>query len=86
MNLVPAKLVKLKTDDGLVEMEPGVEIGKRYVIDLDSLKKEKMTNLEKKVVHEKYTVSVYEMFPALGVAIYAGYTFFDLLEVEAEAA
>ena len=37
MKIVKAKLVKLITDDGLVSVEDDVEIGKEYLVDLDSM-------------------------------------------------
>lgn len=37
MRLVKAKLIKRKTDDGLFEIEDYVQLGKEYMVDVDSL-------------------------------------------------
>jgi hypothetical protein len=53
MNLIKARLAKLRTDDGLVEFRDGVELGKLYVVDLDSKERHWMRNFDFNVRHEK---------------------------------
>lgn len=56
MTLVKARLAKLATDDGLVEFKDGVELGREYLIDLDSKQRCWMRNFDRNVRHEKELV------------------------------
>ena len=38
--IVKATLIKLKTDDGLVEFSPGIEVGREYIVDLNSIRRD----------------------------------------------
>lgn len=53
MTIVKATLIKHKTDDGLVEFNPGVPLGQEYLVDLDSRRKQSMFNAEFLVTHKK---------------------------------
>lgn len=48
---VTATLVKLRTDDGLVEMHDNIPLGKTYEVDLDSIATHELFNL----VHHRHT-------------------------------
>lgn len=37
MKIAMAKLIKLKTEDGFFQMKDHIEVGKLYVVDLDSI-------------------------------------------------
>lgn len=54
--VVNATLIKLKTDDGLVEFHPDVPLGKVYKIDLSLVKTMEMYNHVKNVSHMKEMV------------------------------
>ena len=56
MALIKVKLVKLKTTDGLVEMNPGVSTGKVYYVDLESLQERMMYNVSRRIIHKKTIV------------------------------
>ena len=57
MNLVKARLVKIRTDDGLVEFHESTPIGKEYTVDLDSVRTRRMWNTDHDCEHEKVIVS-----------------------------
>ena len=57
MKIVKAKLIKHKTDDGLMEMQEDIPLGKIYLIDSDSLQNVQAYNMEKHVRHEKMMVN-----------------------------
>lgn len=56
MQIVTAKLKKLKTEDGLIQMLDHIPIGKEYQVDLDSLEELLMFNLEYCLSHKKVVV------------------------------
>jgi hypothetical protein len=39
MQIVQATLIKLATDDGLCSFEPGVSVGQKYLVDLDTIRR-----------------------------------------------
>lgn len=52
-----AIVTKRRTDDGLVEFLPSVEIGRSYVVDLDSIRRNvRMFNYEHDTEHQKDTI------------------------------
>jgi hypothetical protein len=53
MRIVEMKLVKRKTDDGMIEVHDNIQLGKIYKVDLDTLQKQKMYNTILRKVHEK---------------------------------
>ena len=55
-HFVPARLAKMKTADGLVEMLPEVELGEYYMVDLDSIKDEHYFNTEFQKEHWKQII------------------------------
>lgn len=56
MTIVKAKLKKLKTDDGMVEILPDIPLGKIYFIDLDSKRILRAYNIEFHQMHSKESV------------------------------
>lgn len=56
MPLVRAKLIKLATAAGLVEVEDDIPLGKAYLVDIDSIKREHYYNLEKGREHWKEVI------------------------------
>ena len=74
--LMLVQLVTRKSDDGLAEAKEGVPLGKRYLVDLDTLRSERFWNTNKRVTHTKDIVNtVDQMTGRLGA-----YIFFDLVE------
>ncbi len=55
--LVLARTTKRATEDGLCELEPGVEVGREYLIDLHSLRVATLLNTDQKVTHTKTIVN-----------------------------
>jgi hypothetical protein len=53
---VTAKLVKLSTDDGMVQMLDGVPLGKEYEVDVNSICVQKMYNMPLDTFHTKEIV------------------------------
>jgi len=56
MRIVEMKLVKRKTDDGLMEVHDNIQLGKIYKVDLDTLQKQRMYNTTYKKEHEKVMI------------------------------
>lgn len=76
MNIVEAKLVRHKSEDGLVEVWEDIPIGKIYKIDLDTLRKATFYNEKFKKMHDKYIVNCADN------ENYGRYLFMDCLEVK----
>lgn len=57
---VKATLVKRMTDDGLVEVQDDLPLGREYLVDAESRRTFAMFNTVKKVRHEKEHVLVAE--------------------------
>lgn len=57
-NIVSADLVKLKTDDGLVEMKDHIQIGAQYNVDMNSKRMVKGFNIEKKILWEREVIDI----------------------------
>lgn len=57
--IVRARLIKLKTDDGLVESVDGVPLGREYLIDLSTRRRQQMYNIDVHRCHEKDIVDEY---------------------------
>jgi len=51
--IVKAKLIKRKTDDGLIELEDHVPLGKVYEVDLSTRAIRRGKNIEKSVFWER---------------------------------
>lgn len=51
--MVKATLIKLKTDDGLLQMRPHIQLGKVYEVDPTTRKAEKGVNTDKCVLWER---------------------------------
>lgn len=65
--LTQAKLIKLKTDDGLVEIQPKIPIGKIYLVNPDSIRTEQLYNIDKQTWHVKEIIDSYnEQNQAIG--------------------
>lgn len=60
MRRVEATLTKRATEDGLFETYDHVELGKRYVIDLDSRQEITFFNTEQRVEHTKEIVMCWD--------------------------
>jgi len=59
MNLVTAKLIRMETLDGLVEIQPGTAfLGKVYKADMDTMREGTMFNVVKKRYHKKVIIQV----------------------------
>lgn len=54
---VTATLVKLKSDDGLIEMNADVPLGKHYVVDLDSRRVDDLFNFTYFREHTKESIA-----------------------------
>ena len=62
--ITEAKLIKRKTDDGLMEIEDHIPLGKIYEVDLSSRQPVKGKNIEKSVFWEREMIlSDGEWFP-----------------------
>lgn len=59
MNIVKAKLKKRATEDGLIEFQNNVPLGKEYIVDADTIEEVGMFNYEKKVEHRKVIIREY---------------------------
>lgn len=57
LNVVPAKLVKLKTADGLVEFFEDTPLGKVYRVDLDTMRRVWMYNIARHIRHRKLIIN-----------------------------
>jgi hypothetical protein len=58
MRIVEMKLVKRKTDDGLIEIYDHVKLGKIYKVDLDTLQKQRLYNKDYQKEHDKLMIHV----------------------------
>ena len=77
MQLATIELVRRQSDDGLAEAKDSITIGKRYLVDLDTLRIARFWHTEKHVEHTKTIVNtVDEVTRRRG-----GYLFFDLLKL-----
>jgi hypothetical protein len=56
MRIVEMKLVKRKTDDGMMEVHNSIPLGKTYKVDLDSLQKQRMYNTDYNQEHQKVMI------------------------------
>lgn len=56
MRIVKAKLIKRCTDDGIVEMNDNVPLGKTYNVDLDTIYKIEMIDTEKNVQKKREVI------------------------------
>ena len=56
MRVVKAKLIKRCTNDGVVEMNDNVPLGRTYSVDLDTIYKFEMINTEKKVQKKRQVI------------------------------
>ena len=70
--VVIATLMKLKSADGLIEMEDHIPLGKKYTVNTATLRTVKLFNLDKKVSHEKDIIDVWPT---------GGYLVLELLEL-----
>lgn len=57
MKIVHAKLIKRITDDGLMEVQDDVFIGRKYRVDLDSLMVLNLFNVDVKKAHCKELIT-----------------------------
>lgn len=56
MNIQTKTLVKLKSDDGLVEVYEDIPLRKKYRVDLDRIELQTFWHIEQEVKHQKYMV------------------------------
>lgn len=57
--IVRARLVKLRTDDGLIESVDDVPLGREYRIDLTTRRLQKMYNTDRQRFHQKEIINEY---------------------------
>lgn len=58
MNIMLARVKALKSDDGLVEFEDHVELGRMYYVDLDSIENMTMYNTDYGCIHTRPWIRV----------------------------
>jgi hypothetical protein len=76
MTLKKAKLVKLKTADGNIEVNKDVPIGKEYNVDIDSIFTCQLINPSTQQKFSVKTIEVYENDQSVG------WFFTELLDIE----
>lgn len=59
MSIVVATIVKRKSDDGLIELQPDVELGKKFKVELNSRRVVVLENLEFGKLHRKEIIDTY---------------------------
>ena len=56
----PAILIKLKSDDGLIEARGNIQLGKKYLVDINSKCELRLYNMEFKEEHTKEVLTTSE--------------------------